>query len=72
MLKSMEEALSRKGRGGRSENMAKSQRAAECLMQQRLFQRFERGEFLLVEGFEALGFDGDGQEARHDCTLLYA
>ena len=48
--------LSRKGRGGRSATVARSQRAAERLMQQRFFQRVERGEFLLVEGFEALGF----------------
>ena len=33
---------------------ARSQRAAERLMQQRLFQRVERGEFLLVEGFAKL------------------
>ena len=33
-----------------------SQRPAERLMQQRLLQFVQRGEFLLVEGFEALGF----------------
>lgn len=29
---------------------------SEGLMQQRFFQRFERGELLLVDGFEPLGF----------------
>ena len=48
--------LSRKGRGGRSATVARSQRAAERLMQQRFFQRVEWGDFLLVEGSEAFGF----------------
>ena len=55
-------SLSLEGRG----LAARSQRAAERLMQQRLFQRNERGEFLLVEGFEALGFGFQLRQLRHD------
>ena len=37
--------------------------SGECLMQQRLFQRLQRVEFLLVDGFEALGFFRNGFES---------
>lgn len=38
--------------------LSQLQLPAEGLMQQRLFQFVEGCQFALVEGFEALGFDG--------------
>ena len=47
-----------------------SQRPAERLMQQRLLQIVQRGEFLLVEGFEALGFLVKLIQLRSNFSLL--
>ena len=43
----------------------------EGLVQQRLFQRLQRGELALVEGFEALGFvRGDSSDVWRAISLL--
>ena len=42
----------------------------ECLVQQRFFQFLQRGELLLVDGFEALGFGVKGIELAYDLLLL--
>ena len=47
-----------------------SQLSAESLVQQRLFQCRQRGEFLLVESFEALGFGGESVEFFDYSVLL--
>lgn len=39
-------------------------------MQQRLFQILQRGELLLVNGFEAAGFGGEGVEFGNDARLI--
>ena len=48
----------------------KSKLSAEGSVQQRLFQLVERGELALVEGFEALGFFGQGFQGGNDPLLL--
>ena len=53
---------------GRIEGL--SQLPAEGSVQQRLFQLVERGEFALVEGFEALGFFAECFEVVGDTSLL--
>src|SRR6266581_3260342 len=40
--------------------------STECLVQQRFLQCFQRGELLLVDGFEALGF---GREFFNLCNV---
>ncbi len=44
--------------------------SAEGLVQQRLFQLVERGEFALVNGFEAFGFVLERIEICDDCLPL--
>src|SRR5260370_28542158 len=43
--------------------------STECLVQQGFFQRFQRGELLLVDGFEALGFFAKGVKRRDNSSL---
>jgi hypothetical protein len=39
------------------------------LVEERLFQRFQRGELLTVDGCEALGFCAQGSELTYDGAL---
>ena len=47
-----------------------SKPAGEGLVQQRLFQRRQRRQLLLVEACEALGFGGEGAKLADDGSLV--
>jgi len=48
-----------------------SQFPRKRMVQQRLLQRRQRAELLLVEAFEAAGFGGKGGELDDDSLLLF-